>query len=82
MVFKADIGAAIDNTDACQNRASLPQPQSYGGKARFCRRFDESLLVELDVVAFADAARLASGAQVLGMLHFTRARARRVHCEA
>ena len=40
------------------------------------------MLVELDVVAFADAARLASGAQVLGMLHFTRARARRVHCEA
>jgi FKBP-type peptidyl-prolyl cis-trans isomerase 2 len=55
LVFKADIGAAIDNVDACQNKASLPQPRTYGGRARFGRRFDESLLVELDLVGYADA---------------------------
>ena len=47
LVFKADIGAAIENENACQNKA-LPQPRSYGAKARFGRRFDESLLVEVD----------------------------------
>jgi len=59
LVFKADIGAAIENETACQNKDSLPQPRSYGAKARFGRRFDESLLVELDVVGFADKAVLA-----------------------
>ena len=47
LVFKADIGAAVENENACQNKVSLPQPTTYGGKARFGRRFDESLLVEL-----------------------------------
>lgn len=59
LVFKADIGAAIDNVDACQNKVSLPQPQTYGAKARFGRRFDESLLVELDLVGFADSKAIA-----------------------
>jgi len=53
LVFKADIGAAIDNENACQNKVSLPQPRTYGAKARFGRRFDESLLVELDLVGYA-----------------------------
>jgi len=63
LVFKADIGAAIDNVDACQNKASLPQPRTYGQRQRFARRFDESLMVEIDLVAFstADAARKQSG---------------------
>ena len=54
LVFKADIGAAIDNVDACQNKQSLPQPRTYGQKQRFARRFDESLMVELDLVAFSN----------------------------
>ena len=63
LVFKADIGAAIENENACQNKVSQPQPRSYGAKARFGRRFDESLLVELDLVGFTDAAAAAkSGA--------------------
>ena len=58
--LKADIGAAIDNVDACQNKASLPQPRTYGQRQRFARRFDESLMVEIDLVAFstADTARM------------------------
>uniref|UniRef100_A0A7S3C403 peptidylprolyl isomerase n=1 Tax=Haptolina ericina TaxID=156174 RepID=A0A7S3C403_9EUKA len=59
LVFKADIGAAIESETACQNKVSLPQPRTYGGKARFGRRFDESLLVELDLVGFSDATRVA-----------------------
>ena len=39
----------------CQNKVTQPQPRTYGQKARFGRRFDESLLVELDLVGFADA---------------------------
>jgi hypothetical protein len=62
LVFKADIGAAIENELACQNKVSQPQPRSYGAKARFGRRFDESLLVELDVVGFADAKKAAAAA--------------------
>lgn len=50
---KADIGAAIDNVDACQNKVSLPQPRTYGQKQRFARRFDESLMMEIDLVAFS-----------------------------
>lgn len=57
-VFTADIGAQIENENACQNKVSLPQPRTYGAKARFGRRFDESLLVELDVVAFTDAKKV------------------------
>mmetsp|Transcript_4525 Transcript_4525/g.11974 ORF Transcript_4525/g.11974 Transcript_4525/m.11974 type:complete len:326 (-) Transcript_4525:349-1326(-) len=53
LVFKADIGAAIENENACQNKVSLPQPRTYGAKARFGRRFDESLLVELDLIGFS-----------------------------
>jgi len=34
---------------------SLPQPRSYGARARFGRRFDESLLVEIDLVGYSDA---------------------------
>ena len=66
LVFKADIGAAIENVLDCQNKVSLPQPLSYGAKARFGRRFDESLLVELDVVGFTDPKRAvaAKGALV------------------
>lgn len=56
---QADIGAAIESETACQNKVSLPQPRTYGGKARFGRRFDESLLVELDLVGFSDATRVA-----------------------
>lgn len=59
LVFKADIGAAIENENACQDKNALPQPRSYGAKARFGRRFDESLLVELDVVGYADAKAVA-----------------------
>ena len=44
---------------------SQPQPRSYGAKARFGRRFDESLLVELDLVGFSDATTVAkSGGSV------------------
>jgi len=66
LVFKADIGAAIENENACQNKISLPQPRSYGAKARFGRRFDESLLVEVDLVSFtnAAAAKASGGAYV------------------
>ena len=65
LVFRADIGAAIENETACQNKESQPQPRSYGAKARFGRRFDESLLVELDLVGFSDATTVAkSGGSV------------------
>ena len=64
LVFKADIGAVIENELACQNKVSLPQPRTYGAKARFGRRFDESLLVELDVVGFADPQKAAGGLDV------------------
>ena len=60
LVFKADIGAAIENENACQNKEALPQPRSYGAKARFGRRFDESLLVEVDLVGFTDAKKAAA----------------------
>ena len=68
MVFKADIGAAIENEAACQDKTALPQPRTYGAKARFGRRFDESLLVELDLVGYADAKALAKGAVAGGGL--------------
>ena len=62
LVFKADIGAAIENETACQNKVSLPQPQTYGAKARFGRRFDESLMVEVDLVGFTDSSAVAAAA--------------------
>eukprot|EP00320_Phaeocystis_rex_P000739 CAMPEP_0119062876 /NCGR_PEP_ID=MMETSP1178-20130426/6362_1 /TAXON_ID=33656 /ORGANISM="unid sp, Strain CCMP2000" /LENGTH=291 /DNA_ID=CAMNT_0007044189 /DNA_START=63 /DNA_END=938 /DNA_ORIENTATION=- len=63
LVFKADIGAAIDNVDACQDKVKAPQPRTYGQRQRFARRFDESLMMEIDLVAFstADKARKQSG---------------------
>ena len=61
---RADIGAAIENENACQNKVSQPQPRSYGAKARFGRRFDESLLVELDLVGFADAKTMIAKGEV------------------
>ena len=61
LVFKADIGAAIESETACQNKVSQPQPKTYGAKARFGRRFDESLLVELDVVSFTDPKKAQKG---------------------
>ena len=64
LVFKADIGAAIENENACQNKEALPQPRSYGAKARFGRRFDESLLVELELVGFGDAKAAAESSGV------------------
>ena len=59
------IAAAIENELACQNKVSQPQPRTYGAKARFGRRFDESLLVELDFVGFADAKALAKSKSAL-----------------
>ena len=59
LVFKADIGAAIENENACQNKIALPQPRTYGAKARFGRRFDESLLVELDLVGYSEGKAVA-----------------------
>lgn len=59
IVFKADIGASIENEAACITKTKQPLPTSYGGKQRFARRFDESLLVEMDVVGFADGAKVA-----------------------
>lgn len=53
-VFMADIGAQIVDENACRNKESQPQPRSYGGTQRFSRRFDESLLVELDLVGIGD----------------------------
>lgn len=66
LVFKADIGAAIENENACQDKSSLPQPRSYGAKARFARRFDESLLVELDLVGFVTGGKAAALASKSG----------------
>lgn len=45
IVFKADIGAAVENEAACITKTKQPLPRSYGAKQRFARRFDESLLV-------------------------------------
>mmetsp|Transcript_65155 Transcript_65155/g.108240 ORF Transcript_65155/g.108240 Transcript_65155/m.108240 type:complete len:290 (-) Transcript_65155:188-1057(-) len=53
VVFKADIGAAIENENACMVKDKQPMPRSYGGRQRFARRFDESLLVELDLISYA-----------------------------
>jgi hypothetical protein len=63
IVFKADIGAAVENEAACITKNKVPLPRTYGAKQRFARRFDESLLVELDLVGFVDpkAASKASG---------------------
>ena len=66
LVFKADIGAAIENEAACQNKESQPQPRTYGQRARFGRRFDESLLVELDMVGFTDAKAVAAASSAQG----------------
>ena len=54
------VASAIENENACQNKEALPQPRSYGAKARFGRRFDESLLVEVDLVGFTDAKKAAA----------------------
>jgi hypothetical protein len=64
LVFRADIGAAIEDEAACQDKTALPQPRTYGQKARFGRRFDESLLVELDLVDFADPNKALGSAAV------------------
>lgn len=48
------VGAAVENETACLTKTKQPLPRSYGGKQRFARRFDESLLVELDLVGLAD----------------------------
>ncbi|KAL1512159.1 hypothetical protein AB1Y20_005427 [Prymnesium parvum] len=58
IVFKADIGAAVENEAACLNKTKLPLPRSYGAKQRFARRFDESLLVELDLIDFVSKSSL------------------------
>lgn len=56
IVFKADIGAAVENEAACITKDKQPLPRSYGAKQRFARRFDESLLVELDLIDFTSEA--------------------------
>lgn len=49
----------MENEAACLTRSRLPLPRSFGATQRFARRFDESLLVELDVVPVAAAAASA-----------------------
>ena len=61
LVFRADIGAAIENEGACMSKTRLPQPRTYGQRQRFTRRFDESLMVELDLVAFTTAEEASKG---------------------
>jgi FKBP-type peptidyl-prolyl cis-trans isomerase len=63
IVFAADIGAAVENENACLTKTKQPLPRSYGARQRFARRFDESLLVELDMVGFSDKKSLQQSAQ-------------------
>lgn len=39
-----------ENNGTCLDEALLPQPQDFAAKRRFSRRFDESLIVELELV--------------------------------
>jgi len=43
-------GAGAENEEACLDESLLPQPGDYGAKRRFARRFDESLIVEVQLV--------------------------------
>ena len=42
--------AEIVDNDACIEDVLLPQPRNFGAKRRLARRFDEGLLVEVEVV--------------------------------
>ena len=53
IVFKADIGASVEEVEGCLDKTRLPQPSSFQAQRRFARRFDESLLVEIDLVQIA-----------------------------
>eukprot|EP00929_Paragymnodinium_shiwhaense_P046822 TRINITY_DN23818_c0_g1_i1.p1 TRINITY_DN23818_c0_g1~~TRINITY_DN23818_c0_g1_i1.p1 ORF type:complete len:336 (-),score=94.76 TRINITY_DN23818_c0_g1_i1:296-1303(-) len=43
------IGGGIENKEACLNDL-LPQPADWAGKRRFARRFDETLIAEIELV--------------------------------
>ncbi len=53
ITFKADIGAAIEKEEDCLVADKQPQPLTFQAKRRFARRFDESLMVELEVIPAA-----------------------------
>lgn len=43
-------GVTVGNEEGCLERDKLPQPKDFGAQRRFSRRFDESLIVEVDLV--------------------------------
>lgn len=49
IVFKADIGAEVEQVEACMDKTRLPQPRNFQARRRMARRFDESLLVEIEL---------------------------------
>ncbi|CAE8616638.1 unnamed protein product [Polarella glacialis] len=42
-----------ENNNSCLNEEKLPQPVDFAAKRRFARRFDESLIVELQLVGLS-----------------------------
>ena len=50
--------AEIVDNDACIEDVLLPQPRNFGAKRRLARRFDEGLLVEVEVVDLAATGRI------------------------
>jgi len=44
-------GAGAANQEACMDKSLLPQPASFSAERRFSRRFDESLIVEVELMS-------------------------------
>lgn len=41
----------VQENDACFSTDRVPTPANYGAKRRMLRRYDETLIVDLDVVS-------------------------------
>ena len=43
--------ATIESAEQCYDAQRQPQPRGYQAKRRFARRYDESLIMEVEVLA-------------------------------
>lgn len=48
-------GAGVENEGDCLDESKLPKPVDFAAQRRFARRFDESLIVEVDLVGLGEA---------------------------
>lgn len=46
-------GSGAENEETCLDESKLPKPKDFGEKRRFARRFDESLIVEVELAGLS-----------------------------